>query len=74
MTEDRHNTARLANWLSYLVGIFFVAIALFGYQRTGDALQLLAFLVLALVGFCVVKLLFSGINRLLDSLDKPSDH
>ncbi len=70
MTEDRHNTARIANWLGYLVSVFFIVIALFGYQRTGDTLQLFAFLAMALIGFGVVKLLFAGINRLLDSLDK----
>ena len=72
MTEDKHNTARISQWLGYAVSIFFVVIALLGYQRTGDVSQLLLFLVLAVVAFGVVKLLFAGINRLLDSLDKSS--
>lgn len=73
MSEDKHNTARISQWLGYAVSIFFVVIALFGYQRTGDLSQLLIFLVLAVIAFGVVKLLFAGINRLLDSLDKSSD-
>ena len=72
MSEDRHNTYKISQWVAYLVSGFFLLIAVFGYQRTGDIFQLLTFAGLAVLGFVIVKLLFKGINYLLDSLDKSA--
>lgn len=70
MQRDRHNTRRISNVLGILVSAFFAAVAVAGYQRTGDLLQLLLFLLLAVAAFAVVRLVFHGVNRLLDSLDQ----
>ena len=73
MSTDRHNTAKISKILAYLVSAFFVVVAVLGFQRTGDVTQLVVFIGLAAVAFGIVKLLFAGINRLLDSLDKHAD-
>ncbi|MEH6577880.1 MAG: hypothetical protein V7731_12455 [Amphritea sp.] len=66
---DKHNTARISQVLSILVSIFFVVIAVAGYQETGDIKLVLLFVGLAIIAYFIVKLLFMGVNRLLDSLD-----
>jgi ABC-type arginine transport system permease subunit len=67
--NDKHNLKRISTVLGILLSAFFAAIAVAGYQRTGDVMQLLLFLLLAGAAFAVVKLLFYGIGRLLDKLD-----
>lgn len=66
---DKHNTGRISQILALLVAAFFVIVAVTGYQKTDDIKVLMLFSVLALVGYAVVKLLFVGVNKLLDSLD-----
>lgn len=68
MSEDKHKTAKLSNILAILVSAFFAAVAVAGNQRTGDMMQLMAFMGLAVLAFGIVKLLFMGINKLLDSM------
>ena len=67
--SDRHNLKRISSVLGIVLSAFFAAIAVAGYQRTGDLLQLFLFLLLAVLAYAVVKLLFFGIGRLLDKLD-----
>lgn len=67
--NDTHNLKRISTVLAVVISAFFAAIAVAGYQRTGEPLQLLLFLLLAGCAFAVVKLLFYGIGRLLDKLD-----
>ncbi|GAB0151325.1 MULTISPECIES: hypothetical protein [Marinobacterium] len=67
--SDRHNLKRISSVLGIVLSAFFAAIAVAGYQRTGDLLQLFLFLLLAGLAYAVVKLLFFGIGRLLDKLD-----
>lgn len=66
---DKHNTGRISRILGALVSLFFLAVAFAGYQKTGDIKVVMLFVVLAIIGFFVVKLLFAGVNKLLDSLD-----
>jgi len=67
--SDKHNLKRVSTVLGIVLSAFFAAIAVAGYQRTGDLLQLFLFLLLAGLAYAVVKLLFYGIGRLLDKLD-----
>jgi len=69
--SDKHNLKRISTVLAILVSAFFAAIAIAGYQRTGDPNQLLVFLLLAALSFAIVKFLFAGISRLLDKIDSP---
>lgn len=66
---DNHNLKRISTVLGIVLSAFFAAVAVAGYQRTGDLLQLFLFLLLAGLAFVIVKLLFYGIGRLLDRLD-----
>ena len=70
--EDKHRTRKISNIVAAGVSLFFVVIAIAGYQVTGDLRVALLFGLLAGVGFAVVKFLFLGINKLLDSLDQNS--
>lgn len=67
--NDKHNLQRISTVLAVIASAFFTAVAIAGFQRTGDMKQLLLFLALALLSFVVVKFLFSGIGRLLDKID-----
>ena len=66
---DKHNTTRISQVLSIQVSLFFVVIAFAGYQKTGDIKLALLFVGLAVIAYFFVKLLFMGVDRLLDSLD-----
>ena len=68
---DKHNLQRISTVLAIVASAFFAAIAIAGYQRTGDMNQLLVFLVIAVLVFAIVKFLFAGISRLLDKIDSP---
>ncbi|MDO6563462.1 hypothetical protein Q4488_08720 [Amphritea sp. 1_MG-2023] len=67
---DKHKTGLISQVLSIVVSLFFVFIAVNGYQRTGDSSVAVLFGLLAVVGYFVVKFLFFGVNKLLDSLDE----
>ncbi|MBN0986183.1 hypothetical protein [Amphritea pacifica] len=67
---DKHKTGRISQVLAIVVSLFFIFIAINGYQRTGDIAVALLFGLLAVLGYFIVKLLFSGVNKLLDSLDE----
>ena len=73
MSGDKHNTSKLSNIIAIVVSALFAAVAIGGYQRTNDITQLMLFMALAVVAFGIVKLLFVGINKLLDSIgdDRP---
>ena len=73
MAVDKHNTGRISQILAIVVAIFFLIIAFSGYQRTGDITLALMFALLAVLGYFIVKLLFFGVNKLLDSLDRKAD-
>lgn len=73
MAVDKHNTGRISQILAIVVAIFFLIIAFSGYQRTGDITLALMFGLLAVLGYFIVKLLFFGVNKLLDSLDRKAD-
>ncbi|MBQ0756675.1 MAG: hypothetical protein KBT66_13720 [Amphritea sp.] len=70
---DKHNTGRISQVLAVVVALFFLIIAFSGYQKTGDITLALMFGLLAVLGYFVVKLLFVGVNKLLDSLDRKAD-
>ncbi|MGB0467448.1 MAG: hypothetical protein ACPGF7_07980 [Pontibacterium sp.] len=65
---DKHNTQKLSNIIAIVVSAVFTALGVAGYQRTDDIMQLMLFMGLAVIAFGIVKLLFTGINKLLDSL------
>lgn len=67
--SDRHNTRRIRNLLAIIVSAFFAVVGVAGFQRTGDPLLLLAFVLLAAISAGLVCLIFRGVNWLLDSLD-----
>lgn len=74
MTEDKHKTGRISQVLAIIVALFFLFVAVSGYQKTGDLSLALMFGLLAFLGYFIVKLLFFGVNKLLDSLDKNTDN
>ncbi|MGH1463127.1 MAG: hypothetical protein ACRBB6_13950 [Neptuniibacter sp.] len=67
--QDPHNTKRLANIVGVVFSAVIAALGVAGFQRTGDPLQLLLFLLLAGLGYLIVIFLFKGVNKVLDSLD-----
>jgi len=67
--QDRHKTQRIARVLALTVSALFAAIAVAGFQRTGDFLQLGVFLALSVVAYFVIVFIFKGVDRLLDSVD-----
>lgn len=66
---DKHKTAKLSNILGVIVSAIFAAVGVAGFQRTDDVQQLMLFMALAVLAFGVVKVLFLGINKLLDTID-----
>ncbi|RTE67674.1 hypothetical protein EH243_01630 [Amphritea opalescens] len=66
---DKHKTGRISQLLAIAVSVFFVFVGASGYQRTGDITLVLLFGALAIMGYFIVKFLFLGVNKLLDSLD-----
>ncbi|WP_409526254.1 hypothetical protein [Nitrincola sp. MINF-07-Sa-05] len=68
--SDRHNTRRIRNLLAIVISAFFAVVGVAGYQRTSDPMQLMLFLALAVVSLVLVMIVFKGIDKLLDSLDK----
>jgi len=72
--SDRHNTRRIRNLLAIAISAFFAVVGVAGYQRTGDPMQLMLFLALALLSLGLVILIFKGIDKLLDSLDTEQRH
>ncbi|MBU2964426.1 hypothetical protein Q4508_04215 [Amphritea sp. 2_MG-2023] len=66
---DKHKTGRISQILAIVVSVFFLFIAVNGYQRTGDISVFLLFSLLAVMGYFIVKFLFLGVNKLLDSLE-----
>ncbi|WP_299196890.1 hypothetical protein [uncultured Amphritea sp.] len=67
---DKHKTGRISQVLAIVVSLFFIIIAVNGYQRTGEIAVAMSFGLLAVLGYFIVKLLFLGVNKLLDSLDE----
>ncbi|MFW1676286.1 hypothetical protein ACFVYJ_00695 [Pontibacter sp. JAM-7] len=68
-SSDRHNLSTISRWVAVVFSALLAAIGVAGYQRTDDAVQLVLFLGIAVIGYFVVQFLFYGIGRLLDSLD-----
>lgn len=66
---DKHKTGLISQLLSIGVSLFFIFIGINGYQRTEDVSVLMLFGLLAVLGYFIVKFLFLGVNKLLDSLD-----
>lgn len=67
--QDRYRLSGIRLFISVLLSALFTVLGVLGYRQTGDLLQLLLFLVVALVSWGVVYLLFWGVERVLDSLD-----
>lgn len=70
---DKHKTKRLSQIVAVVFSAVIAALGVAGYQRTEDPLQLGLFFLLSVVGYFIVILLFSGINRVLDSMDKSGE-
>ncbi|MDO6469467.1 MULTISPECIES: hypothetical protein [Neptunomonas] len=68
-SQDRHKTQKLARILAIVVSALFAAVAVAGFNRTGDYLQLGVFLVVSIVAYFVIVFIFKGVDRLLDSVD-----
>lgn len=68
--HDRHSTRKLRNLLGIIVSALFAVVGVAGFQRTGDPMLLVAFLVMAVLSFGIISLVFRLVDRLLDSLDK----
>ncbi len=66
---DKHNTRKISNITATVVSALFAAFGIAGYRRTEDLTQLFIFLGLSLLAYGVVKVLFVGVNKLLDTLD-----
>ncbi len=67
--QDRYRLSGIRLVLSVILSALFTVLGVLGYRQTGDLLQLLLFLVVALVSWGVVYLLFWCVERVLDSLD-----
>lgn len=67
--QDRYRLSGIRLVLSVILSALFTVLGVLGYRQTGDILQLLLFLVVALVSWGVVYLLFWCVERVLDSLD-----
>lgn len=70
MQNDKHHTRKIRNLLSIVVSAFLVVIGVAGFQRTGDPMLLVAFIVMAVISFGIISLIFRLVDRLLDSLDQ----
>ncbi len=68
MSTDKHNTRKMSTIIAIVVSALFAAVGVAGYQRTDDIMQLMLFMGLAVIAFGIVKVLFIGINKLLDSM------
>ena len=66
---DPHRLNGFKRVLSLVLSALFAVLGVLGFQQTGDAVQLLLFLGLSLLSIGVVHLLFSLIERILNSLD-----
>ena len=73
MSDDRHKTGLIARILSIVISALFAVFAVAGYQRTGDIVQLLVFLVISAISYVVIIYIFKGIDKLLDSVDDRGD-
>ncbi|WP_372737207.1 hypothetical protein [Neptunomonas sp.] len=74
MSEDRHKTGLIARILAIFMSALFAVIAVAGYQRTGDIVQLLVFLGVSALSYIVIIYIFKGIDKLLDSVDDRRDN
>ncbi len=66
---DKHNTRKISRIIAVVVSAVFAALAVAGFNRTGDVTQLVLFLGLSGFSYMLVIYLFKGINRLLDAVD-----
>lgn len=67
--NDKHNTRKISRIIAVVVSAVFAALAVAGFNRTGDVAQLALFLGLSAFSYMLVIYLFKGINRLLDAVD-----
>ncbi len=74
MSEDRHRTGLIARILAIIISALFAVFAVAGYQRTGDIMQLLAFMGISALSYIVIIYIFKGIDKLLDSVDDRRDN
>lgn len=70
MQQDRHSTRKIRNLLSIVVSAFLTIIGVAGFQRTGDPMLLVTFVVMAVLSFGIISLIFRLVDRVLDSLDQ----
>jgi hypothetical protein len=68
MSGDRHGLAGIQKIVSMVISAFFAVIGLLGFSNSGDPVQLILFLVAAIISWYVVAVLFKLVERVLDSL------
>ncbi len=68
MSGDRHGLAGIQKIVSMVISAFFAVIGMLGFSNSGDPVQLILFLVAAIISWYVVAVLFKLVERVLDSL------
>jgi glucan phosphoethanolaminetransferase (alkaline phosphatase superfamily) len=68
MSGDRHSLAGIQKIVSMVISAFFAVIGLLGFSNSGDPVQLILFIVAAIISWYVIALLFKLVERVLDSL------
>lgn len=68
MGDDRHSLAGIQKIVSMVVSAFFAVVGLIGFSNSGDPVQLILFIVAAIISWYVIALLFKLVERVLDSL------
>lgn len=68
MGDDRHSLAGIQKIVSMVISAFFAVVGLVGFGNSGDPVQLILFIVAAILSWYVIALLFKLVERVLDSL------
>jgi hypothetical protein len=68
MGDDRHSLAGIQKIVSMVISAFFAVVGLIGFSNSGDPVQLILFIVAAIISWYVIALLFKLVERVLDSL------
>jgi hypothetical protein len=68
MGDDRHSLAGIQKIVSMVISAFFTVVGLIGFSNSGDPVQLILFIVAAIISWYVIALLFKLVERVLDSL------
>lgn len=68
MSDDRHGLAGIQKIVAMIVSAFLAVVGLLGFSNSGDPVQLILFLLAAIISWYVIALLFKLVERVLDSL------